>query len=222
MSKKSKSQSASKALRRPDLFGPPPILEGEDARAYYEILDRVLGSVGPTDFVEEIWVHDLVDVTWSMFRLRRLQATLWTAEVSDDADCQASSRAVAEAELMEGAEKEEMNRLLDSDSGLSWEARVEQNPRANEKFQELYSSARSSLDMNAIQAKVLRENLNTIERIDNLIMIAQRRIDEVIRELDRHRIMQKQLNSFQDREAPKFGAVEPKLIEGKITNRKVA
>ena len=222
MSKKSKSQSASKALRRPHLFGPPPILEGEDARAYYEILDRVFGSVGPTDFVEEIWVHDLVDVTWSMFRLRRLQATLWTAEVSDDADRQASSRAVAEAELMEGAEKEEMNRLLDSDSGLSWEARVEQNPRANEKFQELYSSARSSLDMNAIQAKVLRENLNTIERIDNLIMIAQRRIDEVIRELDRHRIMQKQLNSFQDREAPKFGAVEPKLIEGKITNRKVA
>jgi hypothetical protein len=31
-------------------------------------------------------------------------------------------------------------------------------------------------------------------------MIAQRRIDEVIRELDRHRIMRKQLNRFQYRE----------------------
>ena len=62
MSKKSKRQSASKGFRRPDLFGPPPILEGEDPKAYDEILDRVFGAVGPTDFIEEIWVRDLVDV----------------------------------------------------------------------------------------------------------------------------------------------------------------
>jgi hypothetical protein len=27
----------------------------------------VFGAVGQSDFVEEIWVHDLVDVTWTMF-----------------------------------------------------------------------------------------------------------------------------------------------------------
>jgi hypothetical protein len=72
--------------------------------------------------------------------------------------------------------------------------------------------------MDLIQARVMRHNLDMIEQIENLIMIAQRRIDEVVRELDRHRIMQKQHNSFQYREGPKFGAVEPKLIEGKTTN----
>ena len=82
--------------------------------------------------------------------------------------------------------------------------------------------SRSTLDMNAIQAKVMRYNMHIIERIENLIMIAQRRIDEVIRELDRHRIRRKQLNSFQDREGSKFEVVEPKLIEGKATNKKVA
>ena len=178
----------------------------------------MFGAVAPTDFIEEIWVRDLVDATWAMSRLRRLLATFWTAEVSDDADQQAASRALAEAKLMEGAEKEEMNRLLDTKSGASWQSLVEQNPRANEKFQALYSRARSTLDMNAIQAKVMRYNMHSIKRIKNLIMITERRIDEVIRELDRHRLMRKQLNSFQDREGSKFEVVGPKMIEGKTTN----
>jgi hypothetical protein len=68
----------------------------------------------------------------------------------------------------------------------------------------------------------MRSNLHLIEQIENLIVIAQRRIDQVMRELDRHRLTQKQLNSFQDRAAYKVGAFEPKLIEGKATNKKVA
>ena len=200
----------------------PPILEGEDARAYHEILDRVFGAVRPTDFIEEIWVRDLVDVTWSMFRLRRLQATFWSDKVSHIADDRASSRATAEAELVKGPIKEEMDRLLDSDPGLSWETACEQNPRANEKFQELYSSAWSSLDLNSIQEEVMFSNFHRIEPIVNLIVIAQRRFDEVIRELDRHRFMQKQLHSFQDRQGSKLESVEPKMIEGKTTNEKAA
>ena len=47
---KSKNQPARKAFRRPHLFGPPPILEGEEADAYNEILDRVFDAIAPTDF----------------------------------------------------------------------------------------------------------------------------------------------------------------------------
>jgi hypothetical protein len=222
VTKKSKSQSPSKPFRRSDLSGPPPILEGEDARVYNEMLDRVFAAVSPTDFIEEIWARDLVDVTWAKFRYRRLLAALMSNEVWQDVNDQASSRAEAEIELMEGSEKEEMDKLVDSDSSLSWEAAMAKYPRANERYQELWSSAKSALNMDLIQARVMRNNLDMIERIDNLIMIAQRRIDEVIRELDRHRIMQKQLNSFQDREGSKFEVVGPKMIEGKTTNKKVA
>jgi hypothetical protein len=219
MRKKSKSHSSSKAFRRPHLFGPPPILEGEDAGAYYELFDRVFSAVAPTNFIEEIWVRDLVDVTWAMFRWRRILAALTSAEVWEEVNDQASSRAEAEIELMEGTEKEELDKLLDSESGVSWETRVTQNPRANEKFQELWSAAKSTLDTDLLQAKVLRRNLHVIEPIESLIATAQQRIDEVIRELDRHRFMRKQLNSFQDREGSKFETVEPKRIEG---NKKVA
>jgi hypothetical protein len=219
--KKSKSQSPLKLSRRPDFFGPPPILEGEDSRAYNKMFDRVFDAIGPTDFIEEIWVRDLVDVTWAMLRWRRTLAALLTDEVWEETNDLATPLAEDQAQLMEGSEKEEMDRLLDSNSELSWEARVAKYPHANEKFQKLWSAAKSTLNMDLIQARVLRRNLDTIERIENLVLIAQRRIDEVIRELDRHRVIRKQLNSLRDSEGPKLKVVEPKLIEGK-TNKKVA
>ena len=77
--------------------------------------------------------------------------------------------------------------------------------------------------MDLIQAKVMRNNFGLIERIEALIATAQQRIDEVIRELDRHRIIQEQLNSFEA--AKGFGAAKvarPKMIEEKTTNKRVA
>jgi hydroxymethylpyrimidine pyrophosphatase-like HAD family hydrolase len=40
----------------------------------------VFGAVGPSDFVEEIWVHDLVDVTWTMFRWRQILSAFISQE----------------------------------------------------------------------------------------------------------------------------------------------
>ena len=184
------------------------------------MFDRVFDAIGPTDFIEEIWVRDLVDVTWGMLRWRRVLAALLRGEVWEETNNEATSLVEDQAQVMEGSEKEEMDRLLDP--LLTWEERVAKYPDENKKFQELCSAAKSTLNMDLIQARVLRDNLNTIERFENLITIAQRRIAEVIHELDRHRFVQKQLNSSHDREGIKFGAVEPKMIEGKAINKKVA
>ena len=222
MPKKSERRSAPKALARRDLFGPPPILEGEDADAYNEILDRVFGAVAPTDFVEEIWVRDLADVSWAMFRWRRILAALVSDLVWEEVNDKATSLAGDQTQLMSGPEKEELDKLLNSDSELSWETRVAKYPRANKKFQELWSAAKSTVDIDLIQGWVLKNNLDMIERINDLITIAQRRIDEIMRELDRHRFMKKQLNSFQDPQESKLATGGPKLIEGKALNKKVA
>jgi len=61
------------------LFGPPPLLPGEDTAAYDELLARVSGAVKPADVLEEIWVRDVVDLVWETFRLRRLKANLLDA-----------------------------------------------------------------------------------------------------------------------------------------------
>ena len=44
------------------LFGPPPLLEGEDTAAYDDLLVRISGAVKPADIFEEIWIRDIVDL----------------------------------------------------------------------------------------------------------------------------------------------------------------
>jgi hypothetical protein len=73
----SKTSSARLAL-----FGAPPLIPGEDADAYGEILARVSGQVAPRDLIEEMLLIDIVDLTWEIARLRRLKAGLYNVGAS--------------------------------------------------------------------------------------------------------------------------------------------
>jgi hypothetical protein len=69
-------RSSSKSKSGPNLFGTPPVLEGEDAAAYDELLDRIYAAVGPIDFIDRIFVNDVVCLQWEILRLRRLKTSL--------------------------------------------------------------------------------------------------------------------------------------------------
>src|SRR2546421_676247 len=77
--RRSTSADKGRPARRSVPFGPPPLIEGEDAAAYDELLTCVSAAVNPADILEDIWVRDIVDFVWNAFRLRRLQANLITA-----------------------------------------------------------------------------------------------------------------------------------------------
>jgi hypothetical protein len=68
--------AASQAVATLAFLGPPPLLEGEREAAYSELLARISGALHPGDILEDIWIRDIVDLTWDVFRLRRLKATL--------------------------------------------------------------------------------------------------------------------------------------------------
>lgn len=223
MAKSHRTTPPSDTLTRAKLFGPPPIIEGENGEDYQKLFERVFDAIEPADFIEEIWARDLADVTWSMFRLRRILAATLNDEVWDKVNDEASERARENAKFLEGTEKEkeEMDRLIDPDSEYSWEVLIEQNPRAFKKFEVLWDKAKSDLNVDLIQARVITYNLDTIERIESLITIAQRRIDEVVRELDRHRVTRTQLKKF----SPAIEATnvtQTKIITGKVIDKKVA
>ena len=55
---------ATARTRRVAPFGPPPLIQGEDRGAYDKLLARVSAAVKPVDILEEIWVHDIVDLEW--------------------------------------------------------------------------------------------------------------------------------------------------------------
>jgi len=58
----------------PACLGPPPVIEGEDADAYEQLLAMVIEVVKPVDIMDWFWVRDIADLQWEILRLRRAKA----------------------------------------------------------------------------------------------------------------------------------------------------
>ena len=68
--------SVPERVQRLALFGPPPLIEGEDAAAYDQLLARIYAAVKPVDIIDEIFIADVVPSEWEVLRLRRLKWSL--------------------------------------------------------------------------------------------------------------------------------------------------
>ena len=83
--KKSKRETATpRVARLPprlSLFGPPPLIEGEDAAAYERLLSRFCEAVKPADIIEEMFLADVLSLEWEILRWRRLKWNLSQAHV---------------------------------------------------------------------------------------------------------------------------------------------
>jgi hypothetical protein len=177
------------------LFGPPPLLEGEDTAAYDELLLQISGTVKPADILEEIWVRDIVDLVWEAFRLRRLKAHLITAVAH------------------EGLRKI-LNTLIDwSDVRDLAEAWARRERGAIKQVDELLASA--GLTMDAVMAQTLSLKLDDIDRIERLIATAEGRRNAILREVDRHRTTwgQNVRRAVQQIEAAEIKVIETKPAE---------
>jgi hypothetical protein len=146
-------------------FGPAPLIKGEDVVGYDELLARVSSGVKSADILEEIWVRDYVDLTWEIFRLRRLKAALLTATA------------------YEGLQRV-LQPLLDDDDEIDQLVRdwARQEPNAIEQVNSLLASAHLTID--AVLGQALAQNIETFERIDRMIANAETRRNSVLREID--------------------------------------
>jgi hypothetical protein len=149
------------------LFGPPPLLQGEDAAAYDAMLERVAGAVAPADVLEEMWVRDVVDLTWDALRMRRLKAALLTA-----------------------AAQEGLMAMLVPLLGYSGADALSNQWAARESGAVLRVDAllaKAGLTRDAVTAQTLAARIDHVERIDRMIMHAEGRRAAALREIDRHR-----------------------------------
>ena len=62
--------------QRLTVFGPPLLLEGEDAAAYDQLLARLCAAVKPVDIIDEIFIGDVAALEWEVLKWRRLKWTL--------------------------------------------------------------------------------------------------------------------------------------------------
>ena len=151
------------------LFGncrAPPLLDGEDAGAYDALYGQIRTAVAPRDVLEEIWARDVVDNLWETLRLRRLKVSLMRASAH------------------EGVARLLGPRTTILERGLvgRWAARER---AAINKVDGLLKQA--GLDQEAIAAQTLALKLDTIERIERMIMQTEGRRNMMLREIDRHR-----------------------------------
>jgi hypothetical protein len=63
-----KKNTSSKAVNSDNLFGPPPVLAGEDAAAFDELTGRVYAAVKPVDVIDEMLMADAVATEWEFLR----------------------------------------------------------------------------------------------------------------------------------------------------------
>ena len=150
------------------LVGPPPLLEGEDAAAYNELLARITAAVKPADILEEIWVSDVVNLSWDVTRWRRLQQHLITA----------STHLGVQAVI--APMRHEIGESLWLAEGWATGSAESIN-----KVKEFLASANLSID--AVMALTLAAKITEIERIDRLAMNAETRRNAALHEIERHR-----------------------------------
>jgi len=148
-------------------LAPPPLIEGEDAASYDDLLARISGTLKPADILEEIWVRDVVDLVWDAFRLRRLKAHLLRAAAHEGM-----------AKLI--------GPLLDWDFtdqiARRWAVGDEGAVQTVET-----TLAAAGLTMDAVMARTLGLKIHEIERIDRMAMAAEARRNAILREIERHR-----------------------------------
>jgi hypothetical protein len=159
-------------------FGPAPLLEGEDAAAYDELLTGISAAVKPADIFEDIWIHDIVGLQWELLRLRRLKVGLMSSTAHEGL----TQVLLPLLDAVEEVDFEISAYARAKGLAVDWARR---KPRAIKQVDRILASA--DLTMDAVMARTLFGHLDRIERIEHMIAMTEARRNAVLREIDRHR-----------------------------------
>jgi len=157
-------------------FGPPALFESEDASAYNDLLSRISSAIKPTNIIEEIWTREYADLTWEVFRLRRLKTALLTA-----------SAHIGLEVVLKPMVDEGLVELVDA-----W-ARGE--PQAIQRVKRILNAA--NLSMDAVLAQTVFEQIDKLERIERMLATVEARRNAVLREIDRYRTARRDVDEVE-------------------------
>jgi hypothetical protein len=180
VARKAKNSAAPHAVDVQTIFGAPILLEGEDPAQYEALAGHFRASIKPRDFLEAMWVHEIISYTWESVRYRRAKTSLLRSS---------EYRGLQEVltPLLTYGDANELAR--------KWARRdVESVRSVNETLQK---AGRSQEDVNAQTLAVMLEK---IERLDALQANVETRRNTTLREIERHRdILASRLRDASDR-----------------------
>lgn len=88
-----------------EIWGKPPVLPHEDPEVYQKFWLEIAKSIAPTDFIEWLWIKDILDLSWEIRRLRGFKAGLAEKRRRDRIE-RIISRGRREGDTAAGAELE--------------------------------------------------------------------------------------------------------------------
>ena len=182
-------------------IAPPPLLPGEGEADYVNLIARVVAVARPRDAIEEFLTRDIIDLTWEVFRLRRVKAGILKASIHTGIE-----------RVLDGLgygqdQKYDYTKRL----GQSWAAG---DKKSRKEVMAALSAAGLTID--EVTAKTLESKLDSFERLDRMLASAEARRNNALREIDRHRealggAVRQAIDEVQDAE---FRDVETGAAEG--------
>jgi hypothetical protein len=154
-------------IERSAVFGSPLLVVGENDNLYRQFAARVLRAVKPQDFIEELLVQDVIELSWDVRRMRRYKAALLSSW---------SWRGVQELAVLERGEAEA--RTLARDWAVSYQEDLE---AVNEMLENM------ALPYEALAALAWADRIDVMEQIERIIANAERRRNDALREIERRR-----------------------------------
>jgi hypothetical protein len=173
------------------------LFEGEDSAGYDELLARVSGAIKPADIIEEIWIRDIVGLSWEVLRLRRARAALL-----------ASSRYFGVQNLLRPlCDMGEVFELSDR-----WARREDEAVAKVDR-----TLAMAGLTMDAVMAQTLARQIDLVEKIERMIASAEARRNATLREIERRRSALAALLRAATRDADNVQEAEFQVIDAPPT-----
>ena len=153
-------------------IAPAPLLPGEAEADYLGIATRIVAVAQPKGAIEEFLTRDVVDLTWEIFRLRRLKTALLKAAASKGVHRILSTTGY-DLRLEYGSSGEFAAGWAGGDAG-----------RRRDVAEML---KKADFTMDEVMAEAFAEVINSLERTDRMLASAEVRRNNALRVTDRHR-----------------------------------
>ena len=153
-------------------IAPAPLLPGE-MEADYLIAQRIVAVAQPKDAIEEFLTRDVVDLTWEVFRSRRMKAAFLRASASEG---------VIRILSTTGNDQDSFDVLEGPDFAQKW---ASGDASARVEFTKILKKA--ELTMDEVMAETFANKIDFLERLDRMLASAEARRNNALREIDRHR-----------------------------------
>jgi hypothetical protein len=59
-----------------EIFGAPPLIEGEELKNYEALEHSLRSAINPSDILEELWFRDMVDAQWEILRFKKMKVSI--------------------------------------------------------------------------------------------------------------------------------------------------